>query len=236
MGWAQAQVTGTRPYIPGPCGLWRLDLYLRMTRVHPFLPFGEDIFGSYHALCLRNGEGERRYHFSSEMRCHVTTFAPPVMVQSWLPFAWMRQCCQLCYRRKQQEGRVQGYGAASLWKQRAHRWTVSGLRVLPLNLYCFFFYRGSKTWTGALMYRLFRLREYKMIFLQVSRRCPLRCHLKVRSRSTRPPRFLGRSLTIGTLPRHVAPRPVMWHAFPSRAHSSSCTRTCSSRSPPRARS
>jgi hypothetical protein len=47
MGWAQAQTTGTRPYIPGPCGLWRLDVYLRMTTRHPFLPFGEDIFGSY---------------------------------------------------------------------------------------------------------------------------------------------------------------------------------------------
>lgn len=26
-------------------------------------------------------------------------------------------------------GRVQGYGASSLWKQRAHRWTVSALRI-----------------------------------------------------------------------------------------------------------
>ena len=39
--------------------------------------------------------------------------------------------------------------------------------MLPLNLFCFLFYRGSLTWTGAFMYRLFRLREYKMIFLQL---------------------------------------------------------------------
>jgi len=155
MGFAQAMTTGTRPYVPGPCGLWRLDVYLKMTKHHPFLPFGEDIFGSYHALCL----DERRYRFTSEMRCHVTTFAPPCLCQ--LP-KWAAACCAAGA-----EGRVQGYGAASLWKQRAHRWTVSGFRVLPLNLYCFFRYRGSKTWTGAVMYRLFRIREYKMMFFQM---------------------------------------------------------------------
>jgi len=160
MGWCQAQCTGTRPYIPGPCGLWRLRLYLKMTAHHPFLPFGEDIFGSYHALCMDRGQ----YCFTSEMRCHVTTFAPPVLCQSWLPK------CLGCLGRScapAGPGRVQGYGAASLWKQRAHRWTVSGLRVLPLNLHCFLFYRGSKTCCGAIMYRCFRLREYKMIFFQL---------------------------------------------------------------------
>jgi hypothetical protein len=45
------------------------------------------------------------------MRCMVTTFAPPVLVA----------CGGM--------GRVQGYGASSLWKQRAHRWTVSALRI-----------------------------------------------------------------------------------------------------------
>ena len=43
MGFAQAMTTGTRPYVPGPCGLWRLDVYLKMTKHHPFLPFGEDV-------------------------------------------------------------------------------------------------------------------------------------------------------------------------------------------------
>lgn len=147
--------TGTRPYIPGPCGLWRLGPYLEMMAHHPFLPFGEDIFGSYHALCLR----ERRYRFTAEMRCSVTTFAPPVLAR--LP------SCLACCCAPTVPGRVQGYGAATLWKQRAHRWTVSGMRVLPLNLYCFLFYRGSRTWPQAVAYRLFRLREYKMVFFQL---------------------------------------------------------------------
>jgi len=39
--------------------------------------------------------------------------------------------------------------------------------VLPLSLFCFFFYRGSQTHWQGLMYRLFRLREYKMLFFQL---------------------------------------------------------------------
>lgn len=30
---------------------------------------------------------------------------------------------------------MQGYGASSLWKQRAHRWTVSALRITGIYLY-----------------------------------------------------------------------------------------------------
>ena len=46
----------------------------------------------------------------------VTTFAPSILVN----------CGGV--------GRVQGYGASSLWKQRAHRWTVSALRITGLTM------------------------------------------------------------------------------------------------------
>lgn len=46
----------------------------------------------------------------------VTTFAPEILMSCG------------------SGGRVQGYGASSLWKQRAHRWTVSALRITGINL------------------------------------------------------------------------------------------------------
>ena len=46
----------------------------------------------------------------------VKTFAPPILVNCGTG------------------GRVQGYGAASIWKQRAHRWTVSALRITGTRL------------------------------------------------------------------------------------------------------
>lgn len=50
----------------------------------------------------------------------VKTFAPPILVN------WGTG------------GRAQGYGAASIWKQRAHRWTVSALRITGLYLWACF--------------------------------------------------------------------------------------------------
>lgn len=63
--------------------------------------------------------------------------------------------------------RVQGYGAATIWKQRAHRWTVSGCRVLPLSIYLFFAYRATKDVSAAVWFRLFKLREWKVIVMNL---------------------------------------------------------------------
>jgi len=49
-------------------------------------------------------------------------------------------------------GRVQGYGANSLWKQRALRWFLSWPRQLPGELYLFFTYRAG-SWYGNIQYR-----------------------------------------------------------------------------------
>lgn len=82
--------------------MWKRDKFMEIFGKHPSLPFGEDIFGGF--TTLNNG-----YAIRSETRCMVKTFAPDVLVP------W---CINMG------NARVQGYGASSLWKQRAHRWTV----------------------------------------------------------------------------------------------------------------
>eukprot|EP00602_Paraphysomonas_sp_CaronLab_P007862 CAMPEP_0185033162 /NCGR_PEP_ID=MMETSP1103-20130426/21888_1 /TAXON_ID=36769 /ORGANISM="Paraphysomonas bandaiensis, Strain Caron Lab Isolate" /LENGTH=750 /DNA_ID=CAMNT_0027569339 /DNA_START=20 /DNA_END=2269 /DNA_ORIENTATION=+ len=87
----------TRAFVPGPAGIWRRDRFIEVFGAHPALPFGEDIFGGFTLL-------NKGYAIRAETRCMVTTFAPPILVNCGTG------------------GRVQGYGASSLWKQRAHRW------------------------------------------------------------------------------------------------------------------
>ncbi|KAJ8613796.1 hypothetical protein CTAYLR_004897 [Chrysophaeum taylorii] len=149
-GFVQSRLA-TRPYIPGPCGLWRLEAYMDMMESHPALPFGEDIFGSFHALL-------KGYRFDQELRCSVITFAPPVL------HATSAKLCHAAADRE--EERVQGYGAASLWKQRAHRWTVSGCRTVPLTMRLFATY-ASPTWLGAFWFRAFRIRDWKNIVFNI---------------------------------------------------------------------
>lgn len=107
----QAKIA-TRCFVPGPAGLWRRDKFLEIFGLHPSLPFGEDIFGGFTTL-------NKGYAIRVETRCMVKTFAPDILVP-WFIGAG---------------GRVQGYGASSLWKQRAHRWTVSALRITGKSLY-----------------------------------------------------------------------------------------------------
>ena len=123
----------------------------------------------------------------------MTTFAPTVLVNCGLGV-----------------GRVQGYGAASIWKQRAHRWTVSALRITGefsrefgvsrysvmvwgaddlirdcfkvygcclmcarlsfhtgKSLYSFFTYNAAGGLLPNIAFRLYRFREYKIIFIQI---------------------------------------------------------------------
>jgi len=53
-------------------------------------------------------------------------------------------------------GRVQGYGASSLWKQRACRWFLSWPRQLPKELWLAFTYNAG-TWYGNIQYRVYFL-------------------------------------------------------------------------------
>jgi hypothetical protein len=52
--------------------------------------------------------------------------------------------------------RAQGYGASSLWKQRAHRWTVSALRITGKSLYSFFTYDTRGGLLSNIAFRLYR--------------------------------------------------------------------------------
>lgn len=52
--------------------------------------------------------------------------------------------------------RSQGYGASSLWKQRAHRWTVSALRITGKSLYSFFTYDSRGGVLSNIAFRLYR--------------------------------------------------------------------------------
>jgi hypothetical protein len=52
--------------------------------------------------------------------------------------------------------RAQGYGASSLWKQRAHRWTVSALRITGKSLYSFFTYNTRGGVLSNIAFRLYR--------------------------------------------------------------------------------
>jgi len=137
----QAKIA-TRAFVPGPAGMWRRDRFIEVFGAHPALPFGEDIFGGFTTLNMG-------YAIRAETRCMVTTFAPGILVN----------CAG--------GGRVQGYGASSLWKQRAHRWTVSALRITGKSLYSFFTYDTKGGILSNIAFRMYRFREYKIIFVQV---------------------------------------------------------------------
>lgn len=140
-GATQAKIA-SRAFVPGPAGLWRLDRFIEIFGAHPALPFGEDIFGGFTTL-------NKGYCIRAETRCMVTTFAPEILMSCG------------------GGGRVQGYGASSLWKQRAHRWTVSALRITGKSLYAFFTYNTRGGILSNIAFRLYRIREYKIIFIQV---------------------------------------------------------------------
>lgn len=133
----------TRCFVPGPAGMWKRDKFMEIFAAHPSLPFGEDIFGGFTTL-------NKGYRIGVETRCMVKTFAPPILVPWFI----------------RGDGRVQGYGASSLWKQRAHRWTVSALRITGKSLYSFCTH-DTGHWSTNIAFRLYRFREYKIILVQL---------------------------------------------------------------------
>jgi hypothetical protein len=152
----QAKIA-TRCFVPGPMGLWKRNKFLEIFGQHPSLPFGEDIFGGF--TTLNNG-----YAIRVESRCQVKTFAPDVLVPLHEWFGWIEK---LGLSLGVAGGRVQGYGASSLWKQRAHRWTVSALRITGKSLWSFFTYDTKLGIWSNIAFRLYRFREYKLIIVQL---------------------------------------------------------------------
>jgi len=103
----EVYAAGTKRHTMGVAGLWRRQLFVDILAEHPTLPFGEDVYIG--AIALKKG-----YKIVQETRGAVTTFAPDVLVAP--PKGLML--------------RVQGYGATSVFKQRAYRWCCSDFRVL----------------------------------------------------------------------------------------------------------
>lgn len=128
--------SGTSLWAPGIIGLARRDVLTMVMRDHVYLPFGEDVFHGH--LQLMNG-----YKIVRETRSHVVTFAPPVLSSA----------CAASVR-------TQGYGATSLWKQRAQRWSVTRLRRLGWTALLALFYRGDTLWSNV----WFRLSRVPVVF------------------------------------------------------------------------
>ncbi|KAL1503579.1 hypothetical protein AB1Y20_012057 [Prymnesium parvum] len=98
----------------GIVGLWRRERFATLLAEHPFLPFGED--GWLGMLNLLHND-----RMEMEMRSFVRSYAPPTLLPT------LRQ-------------RVQGYGASSIWKQRAMRWFVNAPRRIIWRLLLVVYY------------------------------------------------------------------------------------------------
>jgi hypothetical protein len=107
----------------------------------------------------------------------VTTFAPPILTNFGGKY-WRTGALVVSFLRAFSfivriasagfATRAQGYGASSLWKQRAHRWTVSALRITGKSLYSFFTYN---TRGGVMSNIAFRLYRYLISHTFCSGRC-----------------------------------------------------------------
>lgn len=121
----------------GIIGIWRRNVLTETLREHPCLPFGEDQWNGTINL-LKN------LRMRQELRSYVLTYAPPVL----FPVSG---------------GREQGYGAASLWKQRAERWFVNAPRRTLQRIYLLFFYRHP-TFLGNLVFRILSIEHILTIY------------------------------------------------------------------------
>ncbi|CAK0893532.1 unnamed protein product [Prorocentrum cordatum] len=120
-----ANVTsGTSLWAPGIVGLVRRSAFMKVFPDHVFLPFGEDAFLG--TLLLANN-----WKIKRDMRSNVVTFAPPV---------FFTPCAS--------SSREQGYGATSLFKQRAQRWMVTQLRRMTWTFLLLFTFRAGSLWSN----------------------------------------------------------------------------------------
>lgn len=121
-------VSSTAWFCHGIVGLWRRDRFRDALLEHPFMPFGEDGWLG----CIVLGKNHRIHQ---EMRCAVSTFAPARLLPT------------------SRTSRSQGYGAASVWKQRTRRWFVNAPRRLHLRLAQHLAYRDPSV-AAAILFRV----------------------------------------------------------------------------------
>jgi len=125
IGYFNNFTSGTCLWAAGVIGIVRRRVLHSILSDHVFLPFGEDAFLGH--LQLLNS-----YKIIKEGRCVVKTFAPPVM------FAY----CSA-------DAREQGYGASTLFKQRARRWSVTKLRRSIWTMTTLFTWNGKSLWRNV---------------------------------------------------------------------------------------
>lgn len=129
----------------GIVGLWRREPWLARLLAHPSMPYGEDNWIGCDAM----SESQR---IGAELRCHVSTFAPPRFLPP-LP-------CEA-------GAREQGYGASSVWKQRAYRWYTNAPRRVHFRLRQLVLYRAGSASANAWV-RLFLVLHLASIFAALS--------------------------------------------------------------------
>jgi len=137
---------GTIHFLHGICAVYNLrqmiTIYSKVCTLPHGLPFGEDSFAGIDSRMAG-------YRLMQDNINVVTTFCP----RRLFPPLWSSG-----------DDREQGYGAASLWKQRAWRWYLSWPRRLPGELALGLTYDAGN-WLGNVLYRLDLLWYLLIIFV-----------------------------------------------------------------------
>ena len=124
--------SGTISFVHGICAVYKLRrmllMYSKLCTMPHGLPFGEDAFVG---LDFRLAG----YRLLQDNQNLVHTFCP-------------RQLVAVCG-----QGRTQGFGASSIWKQRVQRWYLSWIRRLPTELALGLCYDAG-SWWGNIRYRI----------------------------------------------------------------------------------
>ena len=115
-----------------------IEMYTNNWSLPGGLPFGED---GYAGLLYRKAG----YKLLQDNANVVWTYCP----KRFFPPTTM-----FCSAGRQGQGRIQGYGASSLWKQRGMRWFLSWPRQLSTEFWLFCTYSAG-TWYGNIQYRIY---------------------------------------------------------------------------------
>jgi len=138
--------SSTSWFLHGICAVYRLDRFFEIFEdnwsMPGGLPFGED---GYAGITAR----QKGYRLLQDNHNMVHTFCPD---------RYFPQCGK--------GGRVQGYGASSLWKQRACRWYLSWPRGFTSEIHLFFTYKAG-SFFGNIQYRLYVLWRIFLDFVGV---------------------------------------------------------------------
>lgn len=137
----------------GIIGMWRRKVLQEILHEHPFRYFGEDTWLGW----IMMKKSMRMVH---ENRCHVYTHAPDL----WLALPQFGHGIRDNIRKV---SRTQGYGASTLWKQRAYRWYVTNASMLVARCAQLSFFSTVSSY-NSLTRRLIFLGETVIIILSES--------------------------------------------------------------------